>query len=206
VNTININQKKKTIQISAVIIASLVLSTIASQSTFTVYGANPDVGFQDGLSDCQTGTSNAINGHSNAGHHSAEYMDAYKRGLTSCNHSIGSSNGNNANLNGDNSGGGSGASSTASSDWTLTVNLIQPQSVTISATVNLNGPFGYHDSQSSGIGPSPSVIFTVPGNQVPDGKQYQLCVHSNTVSATLPNCQLFMHGSGDEIASLNIPS
>jgi hypothetical protein len=204
-NTININQKKKAIQISAVIIASLVLSTIASQSTFTVYGANSDVGFQDGLSDCQTGTSNAINGHSNAGHHSAPYMDAYNRGLSSCNNSSGNSgnSGSNANLGGGNSG--SNGANTASPNWTLTVNLIQPQSVTSSATVNLNGPFGYHDNQSSAIGPSPSVTFTVPGTQIPDGKQYQLCVHSNIASAVLPNCQLFIHGSGDEIVSLNIP-
>ena len=203
-NTIHVNQNTKTIQYSAVIIASLVLSTIASQSTFNVYGANADVGFQDGLSDCQTATSNAINGHSNAGHHSATYMDAYKRGLASCNISTGSS-GSNANVGGSGSSGAIDAS-TASSDWTLTVNLIQPQSVASSATVNLNGPFGYHDSQSSATGLSPSVTFTVPGTQVPDGKQYQLCVHSNIVSATLPNCQLFMHGSGDEIASLNIPN
>jgi|tagenome__1003787_1003787.scaffolds.fasta_scaffold20629562_1 hypothetical protein len=49
------------------------------------FGAKSDTGFQDCLSDCQTGTSNAINGHSNAGHHSAAYMDAYNRGLASCN-------------------------------------------------------------------------------------------------------------------------
>jgi hypothetical protein len=173
VNFLNFNHKKKTIQISAVIIASLVLSTIASQSTFKVYGANSDVGFQDGLSDCQTGTSNAINGHSNAGHHSAAYMDAYNRGLTSCSNSAGSSSsGSDANSAGSSSSGSD--TITASSDWTLTVNLIQTQFGTSSATVNLNGPFGYHDSQSTATGPSPFVTFTVPGTQVPDGKQYQL--------------------------------
>src|SRR3954452_17058479 len=59
------------------------------------FGAKSDTGFQDGLSDCQTGTSNAINGHSNAGHHSAAYMDAYNRGLASCNNSDSNSQPNN---------------------------------------------------------------------------------------------------------------
>ncbi len=78
----NTNQKK-TIKILAAIITSIVLSTIASQSTFA--SSISDVGFQDGLSDCRSGTSDAINGHSNAGHHSAEYMKAYNDGLGSCN-------------------------------------------------------------------------------------------------------------------------
>ena len=70
-----------------VLFVSIFLSSIINISTLTSFGARPDVGFQDGLSDCQTGTSNAINGHSNAGHHSAEYMEAYKRGLASCSNS-----------------------------------------------------------------------------------------------------------------------
>ena len=48
------------------------------------FGAKSDTGFQDCLSDCQTGTSNAINGHGDAGHHSAAYMEAYNRGLANC--------------------------------------------------------------------------------------------------------------------------
>jgi hypothetical protein len=42
------------------------------------------VGFQDGLSDCATGTSAKINGASNAGHHTQAYMQGYKEGLNSC--------------------------------------------------------------------------------------------------------------------------
>jgi hypothetical protein len=42
VNTIHVNQNIKSVQISAAIIASLVLSTITNQSTFNVYGANAD--------------------------------------------------------------------------------------------------------------------------------------------------------------------
>jgi hypothetical protein len=88
-NNIQINTITTTL---TVLFVSIFLSSIINISTLTSFGARPDVGFQDGLSDCQTGTSNAINGHSNAGHHSAEYMEAYKRGLDSCNISGSSSN------------------------------------------------------------------------------------------------------------------
>ena len=88
----NIFQDKKVLSLM-VIITSLLSSTIATQPISTVFGAKPDVGFQDGLSDCQTGISDALNGHSNAGHHSSAYMEAYNRGLTSCNNSDGSGSG-----------------------------------------------------------------------------------------------------------------
>jgi len=90
----NIQNKTTTTTILTVLFASIFLSSIINISTLTSYGARPDVGFQDGLSDCQTGTSNAINGHSNAEHHSDEYMAAYKRGLASC-----SNSGSNSNIN-----------------------------------------------------------------------------------------------------------
>jgi hypothetical protein len=88
----NILNKTSTTTILTVLFVSIILSSIINISISTSFGARPDVGFQDGLSDCQTGTSNAINGHSNAGHHSAEYMEAYKRGLDSCSNSGSSSN------------------------------------------------------------------------------------------------------------------
>jgi hypothetical protein len=85
VYTNNKNKKKNVIGLSTVIIALFIFSMITNPLTLTTFGARSDVGFQDGLSDCQTGTSDAINGHSNAGHHSAAYMEAYNRGLASCN-------------------------------------------------------------------------------------------------------------------------
>jgi hypothetical protein len=88
----NIRIKITTTTILTVLFVSIFQSSIINISPLTSFGARPDVGFQDGLSDCQTGTSNAINGHSNAGHHSAEYMEAYKRGLASCSNSGSSSN------------------------------------------------------------------------------------------------------------------
>jgi hypothetical protein len=81
------NTHKSIIKIITFITIALFLSSIFNLSTFTSYAARPDVGFQDGMSDCQSGTPNAINSHSNAGHHTAEYMAAYKRGLDSCNNS-----------------------------------------------------------------------------------------------------------------------
>lgn len=89
---INNIQNKNTATMLTVLIVSLFLSSIYNQSTFIAHGARPDVGFQDGVSDCQTGTSNAINGHGNAGHHSAAYMEAYNRGLASCGSSNSNSN------------------------------------------------------------------------------------------------------------------
>ena len=77
----NNKQNKNSFSIIIIITISLFLSSTVNQSTLTAHGARPDVGFQDGISDCQSGTSNALNGHSNAGHHSAEYMEAYNRGL-----------------------------------------------------------------------------------------------------------------------------
>jgi len=84
VSNFNNKQNKNSFSIIIIITISLFLSSTVNQSTLTAHGARPDVGFQDGISDCQSGTSNALNGHSNAGHHSAEYMEAYNRGLTSC--------------------------------------------------------------------------------------------------------------------------
>jgi len=209
-----------------VIITSLIISTISSQPISTVFGAKADVGFQDGLSDCQTGTSDALNGHSNAGHHSAAYMDAYNQGLTSCSNSGSSdasgssssdaSGSSSSDASGSSSSDASGSSSsdaspsfstssTSSPNWLLTVNLVQTQFGTSSATVNLKGPFGYQDSQTTSTGPSPSVTFTVPSSQVPDGNKYQVCVSSSIVSAVLPTCQFFNHGSGDETVTMNIP-
>jgi hypothetical protein len=92
VNNVNNIQNKNTLSIFAIITISLFLSSIINQSIFTAHGARPDVGFQDGVSDCQSRTSNALNSHSNAGHHSAEYMEAYNRGLASCGTSSSSGN------------------------------------------------------------------------------------------------------------------
>jgi hypothetical protein len=86
------NKTTTTTTILTVLFVSIFHSSIINISTLTSYGARPDVGFQDGLSDCQTGTSNAINSHSNAGHHSDEYMEAYNRGLASCGTSNSSGN------------------------------------------------------------------------------------------------------------------
>jgi hypothetical protein len=119
------NTHKSIIKIITFIIVSLFLSSIFNLSTFTSHAARPDVGFQDGLSDCQSGTSNAINSHSNAGHHTAEYMAAYKRGLASCDNS-----GSNNNINQ-----GIATRNSVSSDQQLTqpATSIAPQQQTTAA-------------------------------------------------------------------------
>ncbi|MGN6628988.1 MAG: hypothetical protein ACTHKJ_03830 [Candidatus Nitrosocosmicus sp.] len=121
------NIDKSIIKIIAFIIVSLFLSSIFNLSTFTSHAARPDVGFQDGMSDCQSGTSNAINSHSNAGHHTAEYMAAYKRGLASCDNS-----GSNNNINQ-----GIATRNPVSSDQQLTQSAtsIAPQQQTTAAPI-----------------------------------------------------------------------
>jgi hypothetical protein len=212
--TNNIIRKKKTINILSSIIAAIFLSTIVSQSAFAASESqNSAIGFQAGLQDCRSGTSNGINGHSNAGHHSASYMQGYNQGLASCNNSggtggnVGTGTGGNVGTGtGTGTGGtGTGSSGTGSSDWTLTVNLNQTQFGTSFATVDVQGPFGYKDNQTTPTGPSPSVTFTIPGNAVPDGYKFRLCVSSDTVSAIIPNCPVFTHTSGNETVTANIP-
>ena len=69
-------KRKNVIGMLTVIIASIIFSMISNPLILTAFAAKSNVGFQDGLSDCQTGISDSINGHRNAGHHSAAYMEA----------------------------------------------------------------------------------------------------------------------------------
>ena len=82
----------KRMKIKATIIGILIIGTLMTVNANGIaFGVRSDVGFQDGASDCQSGTSNAINGHSNAGSHSTSYMNAYNQGLASCGGSVSSS-------------------------------------------------------------------------------------------------------------------
>ena len=84
-NNDSLQNNSITTTVLTVTVLAISFFAIFSQFISTSLSAtSAEVGFQDGLSDCQTGTSNAINNHPNAGHHSAAYMDAYNRGLASC--------------------------------------------------------------------------------------------------------------------------
>jgi hypothetical protein len=93
----------------------------------------------------------------------------------------------------------------ASSSWRLGVDLEQTTFGTERAVVTIKGPFGYQDTRSVQTGPSVSVSFSVPDNAVPPGYNYQVCVSGSLISAILPNCQYFVHGSGDESIQMTIP-
>ncbi|MDQ6724096.1 MAG: hypothetical protein M3Z01_07515 [Thermoproteota archaeon] len=202
--TNNIIQKKKTIKILSSLIVVLFLSIVVSQSSFAASDSqNSAIGFQDGLKDCRSGTSNAINGHSNTGHHSASYMQGYNQGLTNCNKSGG--NAGPGPSTGGNVGNAGPGPSTGGFNWTLTIKLNQTQFGTSSATVDVQGPFGYKDNQTIPTGPSPSVIFTIPDNAVPDGYNFHVCVSSNTVPPVIHNCPVFTHTTGNETVTANIP-
>src|SRR6476469_6030656 len=84
VSNFNNKQNKNSFSIIIIITISLFLSSTVNQSTLTAHGARPDVGFQDGISDCQSGTSNALNCHNNEGNHSAVYMEENKHRMTRC--------------------------------------------------------------------------------------------------------------------------
>ena len=80
------------INFNALIVGILLIGTLLTINTYGItFGTRSDVGFQDGLSDFQTGISGAINGHGNTRHHSAAYMNAYQRGLSRCGSSGGGS-------------------------------------------------------------------------------------------------------------------
>lgn len=62
-----------------------VIAIVGGQSVFAGSSAqNSASGFRDGCSDAQSGSSAAFNGHSNASHHSADYITGYNQGLSSC--------------------------------------------------------------------------------------------------------------------------
>ena len=67
-----------------------------------VYAGTPQqnaaVGFQDGLRDCRSGSSDWINSHPNAGHHSADYLQGYQEGLNSCVNPVSNNNQNSGNV------------------------------------------------------------------------------------------------------------
>ena len=82
------NQKKKTTTILVSIIATSIFLSIGDQDAFA--GSTTDntaIGFQDGLKDCRSGSSEHMNSHSNAGHHSSAYIKGYNQGLNNCFHS-----------------------------------------------------------------------------------------------------------------------
>ena len=59
-------------------------------------------------------------------------------------------------------------------DWTLRVNVNNVNFGESSIGISIKGPYGYHDYQSIPNGPSPSALFTIPGNAVPAGTQFEV--------------------------------
>jgi hypothetical protein len=93
----------------------------------------------------------------------------------------------------------------ATSTWNLGVDLEQSTFGTEHAVVTFKGPFGYQDTKSVQTGPSMFVSFSVPESAGPPGYNYQVCVSGSLISAILPNCQYFLHGSGEESIQMTIP-
>ena len=60
--------------------------------------------------------------------------------------------------------------------------------------ISIKGPYGYHDYQSIPNGPSPSALFTIPGDAVPAGTQFEVCAGTGIVGALLPNCTFHTYG------------
>ena len=91
----------------------------------------------------------------------------------------------------------------SSSDWTLTVNINNVNFGESSIGVNIKGPFGYTDYQSVPNGPSPTATFTIPGNAVPVGYNFQVCAGTGVVGVVLPHCQMFSHSQeGDAMVTV----
>lgn len=94
-------------QITLAIITTIMI-VIMTTNNSTVYAHSQteqqrnSIGYQDGVSDCQSGTSAMINGASNAGHHTQAYMEGYQRGVNSCGSTPSSSGQNGENQNSNN--------------------------------------------------------------------------------------------------------
>jgi hypothetical protein len=69
--------------------------------------------------------------------------------------------------------------------------------------VNIKGPFGYTDYQNVPNGPSPTSTFTIPGNAVPAGYNFQVCTGTGVVGVVLPHCQMFSRSQeGDAMVTV----
>lgn len=191
------NSKNKKMNLKVTIIGILIGIILLSYNSYGIALADPPHCDREGFPSCYDvgfGDGQADPGTSCPGGHSARFCEGWDAGA--------------------NSGGRSPTST--SSYWTLNVNLVQTnfdtsQFSTISVGVDLTGPFGYHLGTEIPLGSSPSVTFTVPSNQVPDGSQYKLCVNTVvTFNTILPNvgpstCKFFVHNSGDETQTMDIP-
>lgn len=69
-----------------VIITATILMMMVGVTTSASYATNKqDTAWNDGVRDCALGYSYWIDQHSNAGHHSAQYMNIYNQAFNSCN-------------------------------------------------------------------------------------------------------------------------
>jgi hypothetical protein len=150
----------------------------------------------------QTGYNDGCAGNVVPGPHTSEYKRGYADAQAACS--------------GSDSGGGGNTvpqplqnpqslqnPGPSSSDWTLTVNINNVNFGENSIGVNIKGPFGYTDYQNVPNGPSPTATFTIPGNAVPTGYNFQVCAGTGIAGAVLPRCEMFSHSQeGDAMVTV----
>jgi hypothetical protein len=128
----------------------------------------------------QIGYNDGCAGNVVPGPHTPDYKSGYADGQAACSQNGGDSNPpSGSNIVPQPLQNNPGSSS--SSDWTLTVNINNVNFGESSIGVNIKGPFGYTDYQNVPNGPSPIATFTIPGNAVPAGYNFQVCAGTGVV-------------------------
>ena len=88
--------------------------------------------------------------------------------------------------------------------WQLQIYLDNPPFGVDRAEVTVEGPFGWYQNDYWATGPPPLIAsYNVPGNEIPDGYQYQVCVGAGYFTLGM-NCQFFTHNSGDESVRMSL--
>jgi hypothetical protein len=94
--------------------------------------------------------------------------------------------------------------------WILDIELTNKPFKDDSAYVKVQGPDGWENSQwydwaDIKTGPGTGLVsWSLPESDFPSGEKYRVCVSSKAVFALFPDCNDFIHGSGDEMVSVSL--
>ena len=89
--------------------------------------------------------------------------------------------------------------------WELDVDLQQSTFGTDTAEMTVRGPFGWFNREYVRTGPPPIIAsFDVPDREIPEEYYFEVCVGAGLITV-LPNCESFVHDSGDQSVNMVIP-
>jgi hypothetical protein len=85
-----------------------------------------------------------------------------------------------------------------SSDWTMTVNIINAPFGANKIFIEAKGPFGADLWRWVPNQVNPSTSFSMSGSQFPEGYNFQLCGGTGILASILPPCSTLTHTGGDQ--------